>query len=204
MRNMLLLGGAAIPSLVLATSAAAQAVYTDSSAFIAGTSPATYNFSFADPDESITSPFVFGPATFSGDFVGYNDGRYGTGISYLGDFASDLTVTTGAESIGFFLADYDGIETINYSVDGVSGSIGLPARPGSTFLGFSGLSGNSTITLSANQDELDTLGFLASDISAVPEPRSWAIMLLGLGLVGFAMRRRPLKSWAALSEARKL
>ena len=33
-------------------------------------------------------------------------------------------------------------------------------------------------------------GFLTANVSAVPEPAAWAMMLIGFGGIGFAMRRR--------------
>jgi hypothetical protein len=43
------------------------------------------------------------------------------------------------------------------------------------------------LTSSANSFEIDNLGA----IRAVPEPATWAMMLIGFGGVGYAMRRRP-------------
>jgi hypothetical protein len=36
----------------------------------------------------------------------------------------------------------------------------------------------------------DLPGFLAQQFGAVPEPATWAMMVMGFGLVGGAMRRR--------------
>jgi hypothetical protein len=43
------------------------------------------------------------------------------------------------------------------------------------------------LTSSANSFEIDNLG----TIRAVPEPATWAMMLIGFGGIGYAMRRRP-------------
>ena len=40
---------------------------------------------------------------------------------------------------------------------------------------------------------------LAPNVAAVPEPATWAMMLGGFGLAGFALRRRALKATASLS-----
>ncbi|NTZ43936.1 PEP-CTERM sorting domain-containing protein, partial [Altererythrobacter sp. SALINAS58] len=34
------------------------------------------------------------------------------------------------------------------------------------------------------------IGGISSQIGAVPEPTTWAMMLFGFGAIGFAMRRR--------------
>ena len=55
-----------------------------------------------------------------------------------------------------------------------------------TFLaGTSAITG-LTLTSSGNSLEADTFGV----IGAVPEPSTWAMMLIGFGAVGFSMRRR--------------
>jgi hypothetical protein len=41
-----------------------------------------------------------------------------------------------------------------------------------------------------NDPLIDGVSFAASDIAAVPEPASWAMMLLGFGAIGLTMRRR--------------
>lgn len=41
------------------------------------------------------------------------------------------------------------------------------------------------------RDELASRYGITGDVGAVPEPATWAMMLLGFGAIGFAMRRRP-------------
>lgn len=67
---------------------------------------------------------------------------------------------------------------------------------GSNFFGFQGIDGQSIsnvligLTGGSVQDirqiRLDTV----SSVSAVPEPGTWAMMLLGFGVIGYGMRRR--------------
>ena len=45
----------------------------------------------------------------------------------------------------------------------------------------------NTIVLSSTQNSFEVDNF---DAAAVPEPATWAIMILGFGAVGFALRRR--------------
>ena len=54
------------------------------------------------------------------------------------------------------------------------------------FSGAGPLISGLTLNSSSNSLEVDNIGV----ISAVPEPGTWAMMLLGFGGVGFAMRRR--------------
>jgi len=57
--------------------------------------------------------------------------------------------------------------------------------------------GNNTITVSGSigpQGNGAYSGTLAFASNAVPEPGTWAMMLLGFGAVGFAMRRRAPKA----------
>lgn len=58
--------------------------------------------------------------------------------------------------------------------------------------------GNNTLTFNVVNAALRTgnnptglrVEFLRSDVTAVPEPATWAMMIGGFGLLGFAMRRR--------------
>jgi PEP-CTERM motif len=71
-----------------------------------------------------------------------------------------------------------------------------PQNPIVTFL-FSGLDqtlvGGFQMSSSQNAFEIDDIA-----VNAVPEPSTWAMMLLGFGAIGFAMRRR--KSPRALTQ----
>ena len=49
--------------------------------------------------------------------------------------------------------------------------------------------GTYTLTINGNNDSTGSLGGTVT-INAVPEPGTWAMMLLGFGAAGFAMRRR--------------
>jgi hypothetical protein len=191
MGNRFLIGAAALAASLVSVPAAAQVVSTDQSAFTTANSPTAYNFSFPNPDVVLGSSYTQGPATFGAtNLIGYNDGYYGSGISYLAAVdGSTLTVNTSASAIGFLFGSWNSEQTITYSVDGVTGTFDVPVKTDTAFLGFSDLSGPTTLTFS-NNAELDTIGFLASAVTAVPEPSTWAMMLVGFGLIGFGRRRR--------------
>jgi hypothetical protein len=50
--------------------------------------------------------------------------------------------------------------------------------------------GQYTFTVNGNNNGTGTLGGTITIGQAVPEPGTWAMMLLGFGAIGFAMRRR--------------
>lgn len=186
---------AAIAAATVASAASAQvATYTNSGSFSSAVSGATNNtFTFQPSYTDLGTSYSVGSTTFaSADVVGYNDAY---GVPYLGSYG-DLTVTTDASAIGFNFGSYGDAQTITYIVDGVTGTLDLPGNhSGTAFLGFSGLSGLTTLSFS-NNNELDTTSFVTAMSGAVPEPATWAMMLLGFAAIGVAMRRKPSQALA--------
>lgn len=93
-----------------------------------------------------------------------------------GNLLLDVTIPFGSlvSGPGFFLASYD---TANRATDGV-------------------YSVNSVFDGNATSGIANTAGtitqFTGSTLAAaVPEPATWAMMLAGFGMIGFAARRRP-------------
>ena len=70
----------------------------------------------------------------------------------------------------------------------------FPGAGTGQFIGFTSSTPFTSVMLSANTGFTYTLDTLiygdAAAVAAVPEPSTWAMMLLGFGAVGFAMRRR--------------
>jgi hypothetical protein len=95
--------------------------------------------------------------------------------------------------------------TFSYlNADGTAGSqttgltnLGLSTN-GNNFFGISGNAGERFTGISFNTNNSGSAGIdafqqlrLGGVTSAVPEPTTWAMMLIGFGAVGFAMRKRP-------------
>jgi hypothetical protein len=95
------------------------------------------------------------------------------------------------------------VEYINGTFAGLSNTfvgpdgIGLDADPFNyLFGGFDGHEIGIGLTSAGDPDPIDNIvgegdiDFSSVTLSAVPEPATWAIMVLGVGLAGFTLRRR--------------
>ena len=177
----------AIAITVSAPALAGPVVFVDQSAFLQQVPGAkSFGFDFTFPENevsvSLSSPYKRGPVTFEGALTGYTDVFP---VEYLGANSGTFSVSSARSSIGFRLGSYNGDQTIRYSVGGLSGSLDLPARYETAFIGFTGLAAGDRITF-AGSSEIDVLSFAAG----VPEPATWALMIVGFGAVGGAMRSR--------------
>ena len=87
----------------------------------------------------------------------------------------------------------------NFADGNVSGSFQNSARLNFSFLLGSGFTPNTdstySVTFANGTDSLTTFARLGAGAStgAVPEPATWAMMLVGFGAVGYGMRRRTRK-----------
>ena len=99
--------------------------------------------------------------------------------------------TDGVNPITFQAFDQNGVllgTIIGNNADGVfTGTTGDDAFYGATNAG-----GISYLTITdPGGIEIDQIQYgLLAQVAGVPEPGTWAMMLLGFGAVGFAMRRR--------------
>ena len=192
-----LLAGAAIAS----PASAQVATYNSQSSFAsATTNTTTYGFDFTSQPVS-GDTYTLGPVTFSSSqLTSYNDAY---GMPYITDnnwgqaSANTFTISSTTSALGLFLGSYDGAATYSYLVNGVAGTVDVPAPNDTTFLGFSDASGPISVTFNVLGDygaatELDVPQFVAGDsaVGSVPEPATWAMMLLGFGGIGLAMRRQ--------------
>ncbi len=125
-----------------------------------------------------TVQYLFNTALNSLSFV------YGSADTY-----NTLTVLTGSGGVFNFTGD---------QIVGAGNATGNRTSPNSNGVVFiSGAAGGITgIRLSSSQNSFEIDNLRANP---VPEPGTWAMMLMGFGAVGFAMRRR--KSRAVLQVA---
>ncbi len=202
---------------VLATLAAAAALAAPAHASIVLTSaPGPWTTAGFTPttlfDFEAATPRFTGGSIVSGSASGINAAPWGDGGHYAtvspaegtpGYF--DLVGLGPIAKISFYWGSIDGYNDLyvldangnqlfhaNGSgvVDPANGGQGDPATNRLVTLDFSGLDMTKAATLkftsSQNAFEFDKLAIL----SAVPEPSTWGMMIVGLGAVGFSMRRR--------------
>jgi hypothetical protein len=103
----------------------------------------------------------------------------------------ELNLLAGtATSVAFTL-----IDNMGQIFSGTDFTFALDAN-GQNFFGFQGINGQSIASVSfVANGTIDTVQQIRLDAvtSAIPEPAVWAMMLIGFGGIGSAMRRRKLK-----------
>jgi len=118
---------------------------------------------------------------------GYSIVNFPLSIPSVGSFnvlLTNLALFSDADS-----TPWNGNETLLKSVSGGPNSVGLTW----------GATGAGNMILQVTGTANGTLGGLyngAISVSPVPEPETWAMMLLGAGLVGFRLRSRSKKAAA--------
>lgn len=197
MMKRLLLGAALLAS---ATGAQAQSwTFTGG-----GSSPATGQTVLYDFDTSI--PTITGANYLILSPPANSNGAPPAFASPAGDYLSVLTRGSAtinfAPGVGQFSFDWGSVD--DYNTLSVTGSFGTVSYTGSTvaapaqgnqgnaannglftFSGDGGTISSFTLTSSANSFEIDNVA-----VGGVPEPTTWAMMILGVGAVGGTLRRR--------------
>ena len=164
-RHLILLCGIALSTAISAESANAQAVTFN----LTGSRTATFTLNSSVPN-SFTSSALIGDQIFFNNVAGIFGGTAGTAnISFGTNLIADLNIQSS--SLGFTQ---------------LSGADDLFAGPASnpTFnIGTFNLSGGFTAGPA-------TLTITRATVAAVPEPGTWAMMLVGFGALGVSVRRR--------------
>jgi hypothetical protein len=176
--HKLILGLVGATALTVA-SAAGAAVSVDAGTTVDVTGPTGNDlvFSLGYSDSDVTSPFTE-TLVFTNTLAGF----YG------------VTLTTTASGAG---ADND-VDITGALITGGSlggGSVSLATLFNNDILESYGIfdlflgAGQYTLTIDGTRGTTGSFGGSVA-FNAIPEPATWAMMLLGFGAVGFAMRRR--------------
>ena len=202
----LVLGSAAFAG----SAAAGTTVYSDFGSYFAATTGVSYyGFDGFAPDDNriSSSDFEVGPAIFGARsdtlfVIGANAGYGYYGTPTLVPFLSaqdgnpievDLYVSFTAMSFNLGSYVQPGPVTITLS-NGDSFFAALPAVANTTqFIGFTSTSPFALVTISQGPNVLDVTNFTtayAVAASAVPEPTTWGLMILGFADVGAVLRGR--------------
>jgi hypothetical protein len=123
-------------------------------------------------------------------------GRYCAGCN--GSFTLGFAATSFGTAAGVFGVGADLVYSSGYTAfvtygDGSTENVATPV--GSSFFGITSTTGVKSIAYGLANGGTTTGGSFSIDnltigASAVPEPASWAMMIVGIGAVGATMRRR--------------
>ena len=199
MRNSLLLGAAMMFGAATSANAAYVTVHVERSAATqAQIAPGAFVESFdAAAQGSFTSSF--GNSAVKGVFSGFG---FGGGTSTLGAGQAELTLDRKVKYFGFRTDQLDGNNTVELLSNGRSlGTFNLVGSPGQA--GFDGPSAESGYTYVNffSDTAFDQVRFVQSagsavfddvsvgQVTAVPEAKTWTMLILGFGAAGVALRR---------------
>lgn len=176
----------ACAALVAATPANAAVVTGQISIGGLATPIGSTNWSAATGVDAAGSIIFYGAG--SGSFAGLNcSGACGSiaDIPSLAPFAAITNfLVLNTNGIEFDLSSITGVTRTS---DALGGTLAFTGGGTIRFNGYDATPGIFSFTAQGN----NLTSFSASAVSAaVPEPGTWAMMLLGFGAIGFAMRRR--------------
>lgn len=191
-----------------AGSARAATVFTDRASFDAATVGSTSQFFPASSVNTTNLIYTFNNiifnTTLAGDRAMTSDGLFQK-ATYLGTgLRGSVTISSTLNAFGLYLGSADGARSFGYSVNGTTGTFTSlsSTNNGGKFIGFADTSPISVTFNTSSGREFDIISYvtttnpvvtppvITSPLAAVPEPATWAMMIVGFGLVGGAMRRR--------------
>jgi len=186
MKSVYLAACAAVAILAGAPAQAAPVITTVNANLL--TAPFTAAFQGATFTFSATNN-IFAPlnvqSNSSGAYSAFG-GFLGIPLSPTSSFTNRGTVTYGPSSGAF--ASF--ATTTNVASSNGENFIGLRAMVGNDYYYGFAFTTNNVLNSYGFETAANTAITATTALSAVPEPATWGMMILGMGIVGFAMRRR--------------
>ena len=172
------------------------------------------------PGQSIVADFESATPNLTGVFTiaqGSNPGQYAAPLgdtshylAVLGGNSATLTLTQSYQNLGFYWGSVDPYNTVTF-LNAANQNVGtftgadIPGAPDNGSQGDAlnnrrvnfnfGTDSVHSITFSSAQNAFELDNIAAG--GAVPEPTTWAMLMLGMGMVGASIRRRRTTSVAA-------
>ena len=212
----LIFASAAVAAASMAVPAnAATMIFTDRTAFntAAGATTLVDFNSFTTEVNFRTTPLDVGPFSIAGSGPGQGSrNRIDIPPAQFPSFDIDGTnlvnMFVGSQSsveitfdapVFAFGADFSRLNdgAVRTQISGAGESFVPPVDGGIRFFGFTSDTAfsnvrfeNATGTTNSDGFSLDNVSFASAAVGAVPEPTTWAMMIIGFGAIGGAMRRR--------------